>query len=52
MANRTDTVNTELRDMLPPIQAAQVDVRIHVSATLKKVSDNSLSLIPTASYLT
>ncbi|MDY7079767.1 MAG: hypothetical protein SXV54_23020 [Chloroflexota bacterium] len=34
MANKTDTVNTELRGMLPPIQAAQVDIRVHVSATL------------------
>ncbi len=34
MADRTYTVSTELRDMLPPLQAAQVDIRIHVSATL------------------
>ncbi|MBC8446676.1 MAG: hypothetical protein H8D78_02910 [Chloroflexi bacterium] len=34
MTGQTYAVHTELKDMLPPLQAAQVDIRIHVSATL------------------
>ena len=34
MADQTRTTNLELKDMLPPIQAAQLDIHVHVSATL------------------
>ncbi len=34
VAGQMYTVSTELRDMLPALHAAQVDIRVHVSAML------------------